>query len=152
MHSSPPPLISSCMERSIPNVYSKLGSPVVSAEMGGWRGTEMGHFPTIGVNKHSQGTDKRDFSLLMAEETRVDRTPWKDWLFSGLERSVWSHKEECDERRQAAERTRRATHSCTHSFLSGCKVKICMCLFFFYFTPSFLLFSIDEKLEYHTLY
>lgn len=31
------------------------------AEMGGWWGTEMGHFPTIGVNKHSQGTDKRDF-------------------------------------------------------------------------------------------
>lgn len=134
MHSSPPPLISSCMARSIPNVYSKRGSPVVPAEMGGWWGTEMGHFPTISVNKHSQGTDKRDL-----------RTPWKGWLFSGLERSVWSHKEECDRRRQAAERTRRATHSCTHSSLSGCKVKICMCLFFF--SPSLLPFFFSPSMR-----
>lgn len=42
--------------------------------MGGG-GAEVRHFPTRGVNKYSGGTDKREISLLMAEETRAERTP-----------------------------------------------------------------------------
>lgn len=112
-----------------------------------------GHFPTIGVNKHSQGTDKRDISLLMAEETRVERTPWKGWLLSSLERSVWSQKEKCDERRQAAERTERPLFLApTLSCLDVRGGYACASFFSFYFTSSFLLFSIYGKLELHTLY
>lgn len=131
---------------------NKGGQLCQQREMGGGE-PRWGRFPTIGVNKHSQGTDKREISLLVAEETRVQRTPWKGWLLSSLERSVWSQKEKCDKRRQAAERTERATLSCTHSFLSGCNRRICMCLFFsLYFTSSFLLFSIYGRRELHTLY
>lgn len=102
-----------------------------------------GRFPIIGVNKHSQGTDKRDISLLVAEEPRVQRTPWKGWLLSSLERSVWSQKEKCDERRQAAERTERPpfhapTLSCLDVRGGYARASFFLCISFlpFFFSPS----------------